>query len=81
MVREGVLLGVSAVNQVLGIAKALIIAAFQKEPPVKPVVINSRGDVILQPDEFEHMPAESARSIVYGPTGSSEARGHANSED
>lgn len=69
-------LGVSAVDQVLGIAKALIIAAFQKEPPVRPVVINSRGDVILQPDEFEHLPPESAKSIVYGPTGSSEARSH-----
>ncbi|MFN8586612.1 MAG: hypothetical protein U0704_02335 [Candidatus Eisenbacteria bacterium] len=64
-------------DQVLGIAKALIIAAFQKEPPVKPVVVNSRGDVILQPDEFEHLPAESAKSIVYGPTGSSEVRSHA----
>ncbi len=80
MVREQLDLGVSAVDQVLGIAKALIIAAFQKEPPVKPVVINSRGDVILQPDEFKHMPSESAKSIVYGPTGSSEARSQASSE-
>ncbi len=73
MVRAASILEVSAVDQVLGIAKALIIAAFQKEPPVKPVVINSRGDVILQPDQFEHLPAESKKAMVYGPTGSSEA--------
>jgi hypothetical protein len=58
------------VDAILGIAKALIVAAFQREPPVKPIVVNSHGDVILRPDHYTQSSSQSeAPVLTYGADG------------
>lgn len=55
---------------ILGIAQALIAAAFQRDPPVRPVVINAHGDVVLRPDRFSQASNPSAAPVVtYGADG------------